>query len=139
MAEGIPSRTTGLEVRTCWQEDVRREKNTCLQYHDKVVTLSDWYGIWGAVVARSVQCLTTDWKTGRSGFNPRRRKKEFSCSLCVQNSSEAHPASYPIGTGGRFPGGKAWPGCDDDHSPQLVTRSRMSRGYTFSTLTPEWW
>jgi hypothetical protein len=26
---------------------------------------------------------------------------------CVQNSSEAHPASYPVGIRGYFPGGKA--------------------------------
>jgi hypothetical protein len=29
----------------------------------------------------------------------------------------AHPASYPMGTGGSFPGGKARPGRDADHSP----------------------
>jgi hypothetical protein len=43
--------------------------------------------------------------------------KDFSCSLCVQSSSGAHPASCPMDTGGPFPGGKAWPGCDADHSP----------------------
>jgi hypothetical protein len=26
---------------------------------------------------------------------------------CIQNGSEAHPASYPMGTRGSFPGGKA--------------------------------
>jgi len=31
--------------------------------------------------------------------------------------SGAHPASYPMGTGGPFPGGKARPGRDADHSP----------------------
>jgi len=31
----------------------------------------------------------------------------FSLHHCVQNGSEAHPASYPIGTRGCFPGGKA--------------------------------
>jgi hypothetical protein len=36
---------------------------------------------------------------------------------CVQTGSEAHPASYPLGTGGSFPGGKARPGRDADHSP----------------------
>jgi hypothetical protein len=30
--------------------------------------------------------------------------------------SEAHPASYPMSTGGPFPGGKARPGRDADHS-----------------------
>jgi hypothetical protein len=42
---------------------------------------------------------------------------DFSSSLCVQTGSEAHPASCKIGTGGTFPGGKARPGRDADHSP----------------------
>jgi hypothetical protein len=38
----------------------------------------------------------------------------FSLHHGVQNGSEAHPASYPMGTGGSFPEGKAagawiWP------------------------------
>jgi hypothetical protein len=32
--------------------------------------------------------------------------KDFSSSLCVQTGSETHPASYPMGTGGPFPGAK---------------------------------
>jgi hypothetical protein len=43
--------------------------------------------------------------------------KDFSSSLCVQTRSEAHPASCTMGTGGPFPGGKARPGRDADHSP----------------------
>jgi hypothetical protein len=42
---------------------------------------------------------------------------DFSSSSCVQTGSGAHPASYPMGTGGPFPGGKARPGRDADHSP----------------------
>jgi hypothetical protein len=42
--------------------------------------------------------------------------KDFSSNLCVQTGSEAHPASYTMGTGGPFPGGKAQPGRDADHS-----------------------
>jgi hypothetical protein len=38
--------------------------------------------------------------------------KDFSSSVCVQTSSEAHPASYPKGTRGPFPWGRAWPGHD---------------------------
>jgi hypothetical protein len=41
----------------------------------------------------------------------------FSSILCVQTGSGAHPASYRMGTGGPFLGGKARPGCDVDHSP----------------------
>jgi hypothetical protein len=43
--------------------------------------------------------------------------EDFSSSLCVQTSSGAHPAPYLTGTGRPFPGGKAWPGRDADHSP----------------------
>jgi hypothetical protein len=44
-------------------------------------------------------------------------RTDFSSSPCVQTGSEAHPAPYPMGTGGPFPGGKAQPGRDADHSP----------------------
>jgi hypothetical protein len=43
--------------------------------------------------------------------------KDFSSRICVQISYEAHPASCPVGTRGPFPGGKARPGRDTDHSP----------------------
>jgi hypothetical protein len=43
--------------------------------------------------------------------------RDFSSSLCVQTGSEAHPASCTMGTGGPFPGAKARPGRDADHSP----------------------
>jgi hypothetical protein len=65
-------------------------------------------------------------------FDPRQKRKDFSSSLCVQNGSEPHPDSCTMGTGGPFPGAKAWPGRDADHSPHLVPRSRMSRSYTSS-------
>jgi hypothetical protein len=42
---------------------------------------------------------------------------DFSSSPCVQKGFGAHPASYKMGTGGSFPGGKARPGRDADHSP----------------------
>jgi hypothetical protein len=41
-----------------------------------------------------------------------------SSSFCVQTGSGAHPASCTMGTGGHFPGAKARPGRDADHSPQ---------------------
>jgi hypothetical protein len=43
--------------------------------------------------------------------------KDFSSILCVQNASEAHPASCTMGTGGPSPGAKARPGRDADRSP----------------------
>jgi hypothetical protein len=62
----------------------------------------------------------SDWATGRSGFVPQQRKKDFFSSLCLQTGSKAHPASCPMGTAGPFPGTKARPG------------SRKSRSYTSS-------
>jgi hypothetical protein len=68
---------------------------------------------YGAGVAQSVQCLTTDCKTG-SGFDPLQRQKNFPSSFCVQTDSGAHPASCQMGTGGSFSGAKARLGRDAD-------------------------
>jgi hypothetical protein len=76
------------------------------------------------------QRLATDWTTGRSRFDPRQRRKDFVSNLYAQTGSGAHPASCTMGTGSPFPGGKARPGRDADHSPHLVPRSRISRSYT---------
>jgi hypothetical protein len=46
--------------------------------------------------------------------------KDFTSNLCVQTGSEAHSTSCPMSTGGPFPGGKARPGGDADHSPPLT-------------------
>jgi hypothetical protein len=43
--------------------------------------------------------------------------KDFYSSLCVRTGSGAHPASCTMGTGSPFPGDKARPGRDADHSP----------------------
>jgi hypothetical protein len=45
--------------------------------------------------------------------------EDFSSSPCIQTGSGAHSASYPMGTEGPFPRGKALPGCDTDHSPSF--------------------
>jgi hypothetical protein len=45
------------------------------------------------------------------------RAEDFSSNPCVQTGSGAHPASYPMGTGGPFPGVKARPGRDADTHP----------------------
>jgi hypothetical protein len=43
--------------------------------------------------------------------------KDFSYSLFVQTGSGARPTFCSMGTGGPFPGAKARPGSDADHSP----------------------
>jgi hypothetical protein len=68
----------------------------------------------GAGVAQ-LQCVTADWTTGVR--SPAEAHDFFSLASFVQTSSEAHPASYPVGTRRPFPGGIARPGRDADHSP----------------------
>jgi hypothetical protein len=48
-----------------------------------------------AVVVQSVKCLITEWTTG---IRSPAEAEHFSSILCVQTSSEAHPASYPMDT-----------------------------------------
>jgi hypothetical protein len=49
-------------------------------------------------------------------------------SAPVQKGSEAHPASYTMGTGS-FPGVK-WPGRGVDHRPHLAPRLKKEYSYT---------
>jgi hypothetical protein len=63
--------------------------------------------------------------------SPAEAKDSFS-SPSVQNTSEAHPASYTMGTGGPFPGVEGGQGVTLTTHPYLVPKSRMSRGYTSS-------
>jgi hypothetical protein len=57
----------------------------------------------------------------------------FSLLHRALTGSEAHPASYPMGTGGLSPGVK-WQGREADHSPHLVPRSRMVELYLHSHI-----
>jgi hypothetical protein len=66
---------------------------------------------WGSSVS-----IVSDYRMDDRGRSPA-EVKYISPILCVQTRSEAHPASYPMGTGGPFPGGKALPSRDADHSP----------------------
>jgi hypothetical protein len=40
-------------------------------------------------------------------YDERERVGKEAIGVYYKNLSEAHPASYPMGTGGSFPGGKA--------------------------------
>jgi hypothetical protein len=51
----------------------------------------------------------------------------------VQNGSGAHPASYPIGTGIYFPGGKA-AGCEVEHSPPSSAEVKNVWSYTSTPI-----
>jgi hypothetical protein len=60
-----------------------------------------------ATMAQSVYRWATGWTIGVLGFDSRRETGNFSLHHRVQNGSEAHPASYPMGTRVSFPGDKA--------------------------------
>jgi hypothetical protein len=65
--------------------------------------------------------------------------KDFSSSFCVQTGSGAHPASCAMGTGGPFPGGKARPGRDADHSPPSSAEfENVQELYLLSPQAPPW-
>jgi len=88
-------------------------------------------GIWVSSVS-----IVSDYRHdyGATGVRfPAEAKYSFS-SPCVQTSSLAHPASYPMGTGDPCPGGKTRPGRDADHEPYLLPKSRTSRSYTLSLV-----
>jgi hypothetical protein len=53
------------------------------------------------------------------------RDRKFSSHHRIQTGSGAHPASYPVGTGGSFSGGKAAGGVKLTAHLRLVLRSRM--------------
>jgi hypothetical protein len=44
------------------------------------------------------------FKLRTNGVRSLAKAKDFSSSLCIQTSSEAHPTSYPVGTGNPFLG-----------------------------------
>jgi hypothetical protein len=52
------------------------------------------------------------------------KAKDISSTLCVQTSSEAHPTSYPMGTGGTFLRDKVRPGLDTDHLPPTSSETK---------------
>jgi hypothetical protein len=65
--------------------------------------------------------------------------EDFSSSPCIQTGSGAHPASYPMGTGGPFPGGKARPGRDANHSPPCSAEVKFEKElYLLSPHAPPW-
>jgi hypothetical protein len=55
--------------------------------------------------------------------------QELSFLYVVQTGSGAHPAFYPMGTGGTFPGVKR-PGREADHSPQTSGDVKKTLIYT---------
>jgi hypothetical protein len=51
----------------------------------------------------STVSIVSDYGLDDRGSIPERRK-DFSCILCARKGFGTHPASYPMSTGGPFPG-----------------------------------
>jgi hypothetical protein len=68
---------------------------------------------------------------GIGAEEPGSEAKDFPSSFCVQTSSEAHPASQPMSTAGPFPGVKSDRDMTLTTHSHLVTKSKMSRSYTY--------
>jgi hypothetical protein len=57
------------------------------------------------------------------------RGKHFFLLRVVQTGSEVHATSYPVGTGGSFPGVKR-SGCEPDHTPPDSAEVKKTWIYT---------
>jgi hypothetical protein len=66
-----------------------------------------------------------------------RWSQELSLLQIVETDYEVHPTSYPMGTGGSFPGGKR-PGREVDHSPPTSAEVKKMWIYTSTPHTPSW-
>jgi hypothetical protein len=88
--------------------------------------------VTGTGLAQSVQCLTTGWTTGRSGFDPRQGKRIFPLSSVSRPA--LGPTQPPVQwvPGVFSPGVKRGRGVTLTTHPHLATRSGMSRSYTSS-------
>jgi hypothetical protein len=95
-----------------------RPSTVLVNNRKKYTTLKTFYYSYPDKVSRGSSSQYSVWlRTGRPRFDPRQRRKDFSSILCVQTGSGAHPASCTMRTRGPFPGSKARPGRDADHSP----------------------
>jgi hypothetical protein len=102
-------------------------KQPTLQYRFKVIL--SYYSrpsMWPILNKSHHQNIVSDYRL-KAGVRPKTEAKDFFTGLCAQTSSEAQPASYPVGRRGN-----ARPRRDADYSPHLVPRSRMNMGFKSS-------
>jgi hypothetical protein len=64
----------------------------------------------------SSSSIVSDYGLDNRGLIPDRGRGFFLLAR-VQTGSGSHPASYPMGTEGPFPGDKVWLVRDADHAP----------------------
>jgi hypothetical protein len=79
--------------------------------------------------------LRSGWSGVRLPVGTRNFSPHYSC---FHTGSGAHPASYPVGTSGAFPGDKSGRSVKLTTHLHLVTRSRMRRTIPPLPDTPSW-
>jgi hypothetical protein len=84
---------------------------------------------WGNSIS-----IVSEYLLGDRGSNPAGARK-FSFSPCVQTGSGGHRASYTVGTGGSFRGGKARMGRDAGHSPP--SSAKFKKGLELYLMSPK--
>jgi hypothetical protein len=75
--------------------------------------------------------IVSDHRLG-DGFRSPTEAKDLSSSLCVETTSEAKPASYPMRTVCPFPGGKARPERVANHSTLSSAKDENEEIYILS-------
>jgi hypothetical protein len=92
-----------------------------------ILYLLIWKVSWGSSVS-----IVSDYRLDDQVIEVQSPTKtmDFSCSLCIQISSGAHPAPYPMGIGVLLLGVKRGWGVTLTTHPHLVLKSRMSRSCT---------
>jgi hypothetical protein len=74
------------------------------------------------------------WMTEEFGFNSRTQGKDFSLLHNLQTGSDAHPASYTVGTGASFPEGYSSRSEKPTTHLHLVLRLRMVTLYLHTPI-----
>jgi hypothetical protein len=99
----------------------RRSNSVCYLYSTNKYVLFSCIEQVNSELGSSVSIVSGYGLDDRAiNFRSTAGAKDFSSSLCVQTDSVARPASCTMGTGGPFPGAKAWLGRDADHSPPSI-------------------
>jgi hypothetical protein len=92
-------------------------------FHSHTKTRAKLYEIWRSYGVEERARLLSQYSVSLRAGRPGDRgsipagAKDFSCSLCVQTGSGAHPTSCTMGTGVPFPRAKSRLGRDADHLP----------------------
>jgi hypothetical protein len=88
-------------------------------------------------LSRQLIGIALGYGTDGRGFRVPSGAGKFSLHHRVQSDFGVHPASYPVGTRGSFPGMKR-PGRETDHSLQPSTKFKNVWSYTSIPSTPSW-